>query len=202
MEKTEELAVIRRVLAGQAEAFEQLVRENQSNVYHLALKMVKNEADALDISQDAFFKAYTSLASFRGSCRFSVWLYRLTYNLCIDHLRKNARQTDNIIRFPEDGEEAEREIPDRALPPQGRLEQEELRRAVNDAVLSLPHRLRQILLLREYEQLSYDEIGDALHISAGTVKSRLARARKAAAEILIKNGTIDAPLRHKSGKEE
>ena len=88
MTREEESAVIARVLAGDADAFEPLVREHQTNVYRLALRLLGNEADAADAAQDAFLKAYTSLGSFRGESRFSVWLYRLTNNVCIDALRR------------------------------------------------------------------------------------------------------------------
>ena len=91
MTKDEEKGYIERVLAGDESAYEPLVTENQTKVYRLALRILKNEADAEDAAQEAFLKAYTSLADFRGDSRFSVWLYRLTNNICIDMLRKNKR---------------------------------------------------------------------------------------------------------------
>ena len=91
MTKDEEKGYIERVLAGDESAYEPLVTENQTKVYRLALRILKNEADAEDAAQEAFLKAYTSLADFRGDSRFSVWLYRLTNNICIDMLRKNTR---------------------------------------------------------------------------------------------------------------
>ena len=91
MTKDEEKGYIERVLTGDESAYEPLVTENQTKVYRLALRILKNEADAEDAAQEAFLKAYTSLADFRGDSRFSVWLYRLTNNICIDMLRKNKR---------------------------------------------------------------------------------------------------------------
>ncbi|MCL2392880.1 MAG: sigma-70 family RNA polymerase sigma factor, partial [Oscillospiraceae bacterium] len=87
----EERSLIQRVIDGDRNAYEELVIANQKNVYNLALKMTKSEEDALDISQEVFFKAYRHLGRFRGDSMFSVWLYRLTYNLCIDFLRKQPK---------------------------------------------------------------------------------------------------------------
>ena len=106
MTKDEEKGYIERVLAGDESAYEPLVTENQTKVYRLALRILKNEADAEDAAQEAFLKAYTSLADFRGDSRFSVWLYRLTNNICIDMLRKNTRAVIVSLQTEDDdGEE-------------------------------------------------------------------------------------------------
>ena len=108
MTKDEEKGYIERVLAGDESAYEPLVTENQTKVYRLALRILKNEADAEDAAQEAFLKAYTSLADFRGDSRFSVWLYRLTNNICIDMLRKNTRAVIVSLQTEDDdGEETE-----------------------------------------------------------------------------------------------
>ena len=113
MTKDEEKGYIERVLAGDESAYEPLVTENQTKVYRLALRILKNEADAEDAAQEAFLKAYTSLADFRGDSRFSVWLYRLTNNICIDMLRKNKRAVIVSLQTEDDdGEETEIVIPD------------------------------------------------------------------------------------------
>ena len=113
MTKDEEKGYIERVLAGDESAYEPLVTENQTKVYRLALRILKNEADAEDAAQEAFLKAYTSLADFRGDSRFSVWLYRLTNNICIDMLRKNKRAVIVSLQTEDDdGEETEIAIPD------------------------------------------------------------------------------------------
>ena len=108
----EESALIGRVLAGDTDAFEPLVTENQNKVYHLALRLLGNEADAADAAQEAFLKAYTSLSGFRGDSRFSVWLYRLTNNVCLDMLRRQKRQSAVSLYTEDDGEEAELTLPD------------------------------------------------------------------------------------------
>lgn len=120
MTKDEEKGYIERVLAGDESAYEPLVTENQTKVYRLALRILKNEADAEDAAQEAFLKAYTSLADFRGDSRFSVWLYRLTNNICIDMLRKNTRAVIVSLQTEDDdGEETEIAIPDERYSPRG-----------------------------------------------------------------------------------
>ena len=92
MDRDEEKSIIARVLAGDTEAFEALVLENQKQVYNLALRMTGSEEDANDIAQEAFIRAFRSLASFRGDSKFSVWLYRLTSNICLDFLRSGGKR--------------------------------------------------------------------------------------------------------------
>ena len=188
MTREEESAVIRRVLAGDANAFESLVTENQTRAYHLAWRLLGNEADAADAVQDAFVKAYTSLKDFRGDSRFSVWLYRLVNNVCIDMLRKR-RRTDavSLQTTDDDGEEIELSLPDPGASPQALLERAEDAAAVRRAMDSLPEDCRQILTLRELAGLSYDEIARALRLEPGTVKSRLNRARKKLCQRLLED---------------
>ena len=179
MTKDEEKGYIERVLAGDESAYEPLVTENQTKVYRLALRILKNEADAEDAAQEAFLKAYTSLADFRGDSRFSVWLYRLTNNICIDMLRKNKRAVIVSLQTEDDdGEETELAIPDERYSPERLAERAADRDAVRSALASLPDDCREILALRESAGLSYDEIAAALSLEVGTVKSRLNRARK------------------------
>lgn len=194
----EERRYIALVLSGDGNAFEALVLDNQKKVYNLALKMTGNEQDALDVSQEAFFNAYRSLSDFRGESRFSVWLYRLTYNLCIDLLRKNSRApTLSLTVTEEDGTPAEIQLSDlRALPDEV-VEREELVRAVRRGIETLPELHRTVLLLREDGGLSYADIAATLDISEGTVKSRIARARQALTAKLIEDGTFSASPRQK-----
>ena len=135
MTKDEEKGYIERVLAGDESAYEPLVTENQTKVYRLALRILKNEADAEDAAQEAFLKAYTSLADFRGDSRFSVWLYRLTNNICIDMLRKNTRAVIVSLQTEDDdGEETELAIPDERYSPERLAERAADRDAVRTAL--------------------------------------------------------------------
>ena len=201
MTKEEELALIRRVLAGDADAFEPLVTENQTRAYHLAYRLLGNEADAADAVQDAFLKAYTSLGDFRGESRFSVWLYRLVNNVCIDALRRRKRQDAvSLVIEDEDGEETELPIPDERYSPERLAERAADREAVRAALAALPADCREILTLREIGGLSYDELAEALRLEPGTVKSRLNRARKRLCALLLESGNFSDVLPSNKGK--
>lgn len=189
MTRSEELDIINRVRSGDTEAFEALVIEHQSKVYGLALKMTGNEEDARDLAQEAFIRAYTSLAGFRAESKFSVWLYRLTSNLCIDFLRGKKRRP-TVSMTSEDDEDEELDIPDERHTPELELERAETRESIQRGLNSLSDDFRQILLMREIAGMSYSEISKELNLEEGTVKSRIFRARKKLAEFLIKDGNI------------
>ena len=191
MTREEEYAVIRRVCAGDTDAFEALVTAYQKQVYNLALRTVGNEEDAADMTQEAFLRAYRSLGSFRGDSKFSVWLYRLTTNICIDFLRSRGRRpTVSLTAADEDEEPQELDVADDRFDPVQSLERAELRRAVQRGLASLPEDYRRILMLRELSGLSYAEIGQVLRLEEGTVKSRLFRARKKLCDCLRKDGNL------------
>jgi RNA polymerase sigma-70 factor (ECF subfamily) len=191
MTREQELAVIRRVQRGDANAFEYLVAAYEKNVYNLALRMTGNPEDAEDMAQEAFLKAYSSLDSFRGDSKFSVWLYRIVSNVCLDFLRKQKkRQSFSLSMEDDDGEEGELELPDLRRLPEDELEKKLTRDAVQRGLAQLPEDARQILLLREIQGLSYEEIGEALGLEPGTVKSRIFRARKKLCAFLLADGNI------------
>ena len=191
MTKDEELTLIRAVREGETDRFEPLVRANQKGVYNLCLRMLGNEQDALDASQEAFLKAWRGLSSFRGDSRFSVWLYRLTNNVCIDCLRKRPAAPDLSLT----GEDDETlPIPDGRFSPETELEKKELRAAVARCLDRLPPEFRQAVVLREVNGLSYDEIARVTGLEPGTVKSRIFRARKKLAAALLLDGNYSGPL--------
>ena len=191
MTREEELAIVRRVQACDVNAYENLVAAYEKTVYNLALRMVGNAQDAEDMAQEAFLKAYNSLDSFRGESKFSVWLYRIVSNVCLDFLRKkNRRQTYSLSVEDDDGEEAQLDIPDEEQSPEALLEKKLTRDAVRRGLEQLPEDSRQILLLREIQGLSYEEIAQVLNLEAGTVKSRIFRARKKLCAFLLADGNI------------
>ena len=197
MTADEEKRIIRKVLDGDRNAFEDLVLANQKNVHNLALKMTGNEEDALDISQEAFIKAYRQLEGFRGESRFSVWLYRLTYNLCIDFLRKKPRATVVSLSAQDDNVAiADLEIPDLRNLPEDSIIRRETRRVIAESIGELALNHREILAMREIAGMSYGEIAQTLNLSEGTVKSRLARARSSLVGILVEKGTFPEGFRH------
>jgi len=191
MTREQEAAIINAVLKGDTNAYEYLVKEYEKNVYNLALRMTGNSEDAYDMSQEAFIKAYNSLGSFRGDSKFSVWLYRIVSNVCLDFLRsRNRRATVSLSMENDDGEEVELDVADEASSPQLLLDRSLTRDAVRRGLQSLPPDHREILLLREIQGMSYDEIAETLDLEVGTVKSRIFRARKKLCAFLIKDGNI------------
>ena len=191
MTREQEAAIVRKVLGGDANAFETLVLEYEKNVYNIALRMTGNSEDAADMTQEAFIKAYDSLQSFRGDSKFSVWLYRIVSNVCRDFLRsKNRRPTVSLSVEDDDGEDAQLDVADESQSPELLLDRKLTRDSVRRGLDSLPPDYRQILLLREIQGLSYDEIAQALSLEVGTVKSRIFRARKRLCTFLIDDGNI------------
>ena len=193
----EELA--RAAAKGNTLAFEELVRLHEKKVYALALRMCGNSEDAADVAQEAFLSAWRGLPSFRGEAGFSTWLYRLTSNAAIDQLRKGKRQREEASL--DDGD-LPLDVPDRQPGPQEAAESAELQRAVADGLRELSEDHRQILLLREYQGLSYDEIAQALEVDLGTVKSRISRARRALRKILLERGNLSGYLPSKQAEKE
>lgn len=201
MTREEELKTVERVLGGDVNAFETLVLSYEKNVYNLALRMVKNPEDASDMVQEAFIRAYNSLASFRGESKFSVWLYRIVSNVCLDFLRSRSRHpTVSLSVENDEGEETELDIPDESQSPEALLERRLTRDSVRRGLDALSEEYRQILLLREIQGLSYDEIAETLSMELGTVKSRIFRARKKLCDFLLRDGNI--PAVRSSGNSE
>ena len=190
------------MLDGDSNAFEKLLLDNQTNVYNLSLKMLGNPEDAMDASQEAFLRAFRSLDSFQGDSRFSVWLYRLTSNVCIDILRKKRRRTEvSLTVVNDEDEESELEIPDERFSPDAVLDKAERVRAVREGLQKLPEEYRRILTLREISGMSYEELADTLELELGTVKSKLFRARKKLCSILMESGNFSETDASKGRKE-
>ena len=191
MTREQEYLIVQRVLEGDTNAFEELVLEYEKKVYNAALRMLNNSEDAADMTQEAFIKTYNSLSGFRGDSKFSVWLTRIVSNLCLDFLRsRNRRPTVSLSMEDEDGEDVQLDIADTSQSPEQLLERSLTRESVRRGLQSLPEDYREILLLREIQGLSYDEIAAALDIEVGTVKSRIFRGRKKLCDYLIKDGNI------------
>lgn len=177
---------------GDQTAFEALVRNHQRNMYSLALRHVGNPEDALDITQEAFFRAYKGLPKFQGNSSFSTWLYRLTVNICIDHMRKKKRGT--ALPFSAlgdtDNPDAIPEIPDLRYLPENAAELAELQEALSKALETLSEEHRLVFILRGVHGLPYQTIAEILDLEAGTVKSRISRARENLRKELIRQGNF------------
>ncbi len=196
----EEKALVQKAAAGDRASFEQLVICYQTQVYNLALRMVGNDADAQDLAQEAFVRAWRALASFQFSSQFSTWLYRLTSNICIDFLRAQKKRTTISLTVlqEEDGSQWDMRDP-KPLPEEQMMVQEE-REVLLAAIASLDIAYRQILLLRVVDGCSYQQIGKILGIREGTVKSRLARAREQLRKNLTQAGNHFASFSSNSQK--
>lgn len=190
-----EQELIAQARAGDPNAFERLVRDNQDRVYSLCLRMAGDRHEAEDLAQEAFLKAWQGLASFQGESKFSTWLFRLAANLCIDAQRKRERRrgVEPAVSL-DDPDNSWREPSDPRQDPQRQLERTERSRALDRALTRLSDDQRQIVVLRELAGLSYQEISQRLGLDLGTVKSRLARGRLALRKILLEDGNFfDAP---------
>ena len=182
--------LVARAGAGDQEAFEQLVRDNQNRVYSLAVRLVGDREEAADLAQEAFLKAWQGLSSFQGESSFSTWIYRLTTNVCIDYLRRKKRRQEVEPAVSLDDEDSGWAEPaDAGQDPQRKLEAERSR-ALSRGLERLPEHQRQVLVMRELSGLSYQEIGAATGLDLGTVKSRIARARLALRKILLEDGNF------------
>jgi len=175
-------ALVARSLEGDGAAFEALVRKYQRRVFRVAYGMLKSQEDAMDVAQDAFVKAHQNLERFKGDAAFYTWLYRITSNLCIDHLRKRRGEQveyDDGVRRDEDaGAPLGLRTSSKSFSPVKQALDRELGEQIHEALAELSESHREILLLREVEGLSYEEIAAALEIPKGTVMSRLFHARK------------------------
>lgn len=185
----DEQAVIRQVLEGDPQAFAELVQAYEKQVYNLCLRMCGNREDARDLTQEAFVKAWRGLPFFQQESSFSTWLYRLTSNVCIDHLRREKRQIRVSLTLEHDEEEpVELEIADSQPLPEEQLLHHEQRQAVAQAMMQLEEEFRQVLILRVVQDLPYEQIAQIMNLRVGTVKSRLARARQKLKKILLESG--------------
>ena len=185
----EEKKIIKKAVAGSAEAFEQLVLQYQNPIYNLCLRITGNPEDAADMTQESFLKAWRNLESFHFEAAFSTWLYRLASNTCLDFLRSAKRRRElSLTVEDESGESQLLDLPDPAPTPEASLLTNEENARLGAAMEQLDPEQRRILTLRVVNDLSYTEIAAVLNIKEGTVKSRLARARESLRKKLLQTG--------------
>ncbi len=186
--KTDE-KIIERVLAGDISKFEMLIEKYQTQVFYVAMNISRNKDTAEDIVQDAFIKAFDKLQTLNERAHFFPWLKRITINLALNNYDKNKRIVDVEVedsevsffdRLPDDSD------------PESIMINDELKRYVRLYVDALPERLRRVIIMREVEDLSYEEISEILKIPLGTVRSRLFNARQVVKDRLIKQGLTDS----------
>jgi RNA polymerase sigma-70 factor (ECF subfamily) len=160
-----------RLRAGDRRAFEELVRLQQHRVYGLALRMLGNAAEAQDVAQEVFLRAHRGLGAFRGDAKLSTWLYTIASRLCLNRL------TGSQHRLAHHGDETLARLADARPGPDQALERGELEEALHRAIAELPEERRIVVILRDVEGLTYEEIAEVLALPVGTVRSRLHRAR-------------------------
>ena len=178
---------------GDQAAFGQLVIKYQKRVYALTVRMCPTPELAEEAAQETFLSAWQGLPFFRGDSAFSTWLYRLASNACVDLLRKEGRHQGPSL----DDEAVSAEVPDTRPTPEAAAEQKELRAQIEAGLRTLSPEHREVLILREIQQLSYDEIADALSLDLGTVKSRISRGRRQLRNFLMEQGNFSVPAASK-----
>lgn len=170
---------------GDMAAFEELVARHRDKIYARAFSMMRNEDEAIDLSQEAWVKSWQRLKQFQGDSSFGTWMTRIVINLCLDQLRRRKRQrTESIEEMDEESGGVERQMPVVIVNPTERLERGELRKRIDGALQQLSHEHRTVLVLHEFEEMEYKEIARTMGCSIGTVMSRLFYARRKMAVLL------------------
>ena len=176
--------LVRRVQAGEKAAFDLLVRKYQQKVMNLVSRYIKDNAEVMDITQEAFIKAYRALPNFRGESAFYTWLYRIAVNTAKNYLVAAGRRAPTSTQF--DSEEAENFEEGHQLrhmnTPEAELMSKQIASTVNQTMNELPEELRTAIVLREIDGMSYEDIAGAMNCPIGTVRSRIFRARETIAE--------------------
>lgn len=183
-----EYKLIQKAINGDASAFESLIIPYEKKVYNIALQMFKNEHDAYDASQEVLIKVYRNLNKFKFESAFSTWLHRLAMNTCIDEYRKRKRHMTHTTSMDQHSSESDapvRQYKDPNRTPEEQVLQQEVVGEVREALESLKEEQKMIIIYRDINGMTYDEIAQVYECSLGTVKSRIARARKALKDHII-----------------
>jgi RNA polymerase sigma-70 factor (ECF subfamily) len=177
--------LVRRAQRGDMVAFEELVVRHRDKIYARAFSMMRNEDDAVDLSQEAWVKGWQRLKQFQGESSFLTWMTRIVINLCLDQLRKQKRhRSESIEQMDEETGGVERQMPVVTTNPTEGLERQELRQRIDKALGQLSYEHRTVLILHEFEGLEYKEIAKRMVCSIGTVMSRLFYARRRMANLM------------------
>lgn len=184
----QEISLIEKVKKGDIASFEVLIEPYQKKAFNIAYRMLGNLEDANDVTQEAMIKIYKSISGFQGKSSFSTWLYSVVSNSCIDYIRKNRRAVVvSLDREYDTGESMYKfEVADEMNTPEYLFERNETKRIIHDAINQLNVDQREIIILRDINGFSYNEIAEILKCSEGTVKSRISRARSNLKTLLTK----------------
>jgi len=176
--------LVARLQAGNEQAFDQLVTRHQQRALNVAFQLLRDREDAMEVAQDAFVRIYRSIGEFRGECEFTTWLHQIVVNLARNRYRwwqRRGRQATVSIDCPVEtaAGAVEVQVEAKGDTPDVEAAQAEFVRTLSEKMAELPAKLREVLVLRNIENMRYEEIATALGCSVGTVKSRIARAREA-----------------------
>ena len=183
--QSDDAALVRAAQNGDMAAFEELVARHRDKIYARALSMMRNDEEAVDLSQEAWVKAWQRLKQFQGDSSFATWMTRIVINLCLDQLRRQKRtRAESIEQLDEELGGVERQMPVIATNPSEGLERSELRKRIDKAMNQLSYEHRTVLILHEFEELEYKEVAKIMGCSIGTIMSRLFYARRKMAALL------------------
>ncbi len=186
---------------GDHSAFEQIVTAYERKVYNMALRYTGNPEDALDISQEVFLRVYRFLHKYKGESSLSTWIYRITMNVCHDTAGNKTNIYELSLDSKSGDDEQTTEIADTRYDPEKELEKKHTRQLVQQAISMLDGDHRDVIIMRDINGLSYDDISRVLNISPGTVKSRISRAREKLKNYLLKSGNFFEDLQSKYNEE-
>lgn len=177
--RNEDTALIQQALNGDQNAFSRLRQKYHDAIFNLIYRMVREKDEVEDLTQEAFIKAFASLATFNNEYAFSTWLYKIATNNCIDHIRRKKLQTFSIDK-PIESKESDFsfELPDSTYEPDQEMISSQRKKLLDDAINSLPEKYRQVIIMRHQEELEYQEIARILKLPLGTVKAHIFRARE------------------------
>ncbi|WP_432408886.1 RNA polymerase sigma factor [Wukongibacter sp. M2B1] len=183
-----EKILIEKSINGDIESFEKLIEKYQVVAFNIAFRMIGNKEDASDMAQEALIKVFRSLKGFRGDSSFSTWFYRIVTNKCIDAIRKMKKVKTISLDKEFEGENGNYniEIADNKYLPDKLYEVKEKKELVQTALKRVPEKYRTVLVLRDIQSFTYEEISEIANMPLGTVKSRISRGRSLLKEILIK----------------
>jgi RNA polymerase sigma-70 factor (ECF subfamily) len=177
--RQEDSDLIKEALAGSQDAYANLMNKYHDAIYSLIYRMIRNKEETEDLTQEAFIKAFSSLKNFSEEFAFSTWLYKIASNNCIDFIRKRKLKTYSIDKpIESDESDFSYELADTTYAPDRNLIEEQQKRAIQEAINSLPDKYRIVIVMRHNEEKSYEEISEFLKLPLGTVKAHIFRARE------------------------
>ncbi len=194
--------LIKKIKKGDSKAFEELIKQYETMIYNTCMKILKNEHEAYDAAQEVCIKVWKQIDKFEGNSKFSTWVYRIATNQCLDIIRKRKSQKVVSLEVGNNDDEWSLEIEDTTQDILKHIENTEMVDALRLALNELKEEHRQVIILRDIEDYSYDEISQKLSISLGTVKSRLSRARQNLKNILLQDKEPFNSFWSQTSKEE